>query len=85
MEWLKTMVENLKQTIGSGKIKSSVRTGGESTLFKYYMGICIMCVIFAITALFFSANAGTLAVVYLAMAGAFLAIAFVTSGRESRW
>lgn len=44
-----------------------------------------MCVIFAVMAIFFSADAATVAVVFLAMAGAFLAIAFVTSGPESRW
>jgi hypothetical protein len=66
-------------------IKPNGFPGGDLNLFKYYMGICVMCLIFAVVALFFSANAGTMAVVYLSMAGAFLAIAFVTSGRESRW
>jgi predicted phage tail protein len=56
-----------------------------TSLFKYYLGIAIMCALFALTALFFSANAATLATVFLGMAGAFVAIAFVTSGPESRW
>ncbi|MBX5436164.1 MAG: hypothetical protein IRZ33_02990 [Alicyclobacillaceae bacterium] len=54
-------------------------------MFKYYMGIAIMCAIFALMALFFSSRAATLATIYMGMAGAFIAIAFVTSGRESRW
>lgn len=54
-------------------------------MFKYYMSIAIMCAIFALTALFFSLHAATLAAVFLAMTGAFIVIAFVTSGRESRW
>lgn len=62
-----------------------VGLGGAGTVFKYYTGIAIMCVIFAVTALFFSQNAPTLATVFMGMAGAFIAIAFVTSGRESRW
>ncbi|MCL6592405.1 MAG: hypothetical protein K6T31_00380 [Alicyclobacillus sp.] len=54
-------------------------------MFKYYCGIAIMCAFFAVLALFFSANASTLATVYLGMAAAFIAIAFVTAGPESRW
>lgn len=52
-------------------------------MFKYYTGIAIMCVIFAILALFFSSNAATLATIFLGLAGAFVAIAFVTA--DSRW
>lgn len=44
-----------------------------------------MCAFFAILALFFSENAAKLATVFLGMCGAFIAIAFVTSGREHRW
>ncbi|MCL6442828.1 MAG: hypothetical protein K6T83_05110 [Alicyclobacillus sp.] len=54
-------------------------------MFKYYLGIAIMCSLFAVLALFFSQNAPTLATIFLGMAGAFVAIAFVTSGRQSRW
>ncbi|SFU98401.1 hypothetical protein [Alicyclobacillus macrosporangiidus] len=54
-------------------------------MFKYYAGIAIMCVIFAVLALFFSANAATLATIFMGMAAAFIAIGFVTSGPESRW
>jgi len=54
-------------------------------MFKYYLGIAVMCALFSIMALFFSQDASTLATVFLGMAGAFIAIAFVTSGRESRW
>lgn len=52
-------------------------------MFKYYSGIAIMCIIFAVLALFFSANAATLASIFFGMAGAFVAIAFVTA--DSRW
>jgi hypothetical protein len=54
-------------------------------VFKYYTGIAIMCTIFAVMALFFSQHAPTLATIFMGMAGAFVAIGFVTSGRESRW
>jgi hypothetical protein len=54
-------------------------------VFKYYTGIAIMCSIFAILAVFFSANPIVLTTIFLSMAGAFLAIAFVTSGSEHRW
>lgn len=56
---------------------------GGSRVFKYYSGIAIMCVIFAIMALFFSSNAATMAAIFLGMAAAFVAIAFVTA--DSRW
>jgi len=54
-------------------------------LFKFYLGIAIMCVIFSVAAVFFSEHSATLATVFLGMSGAFVAIAFVTSGREHRW
>lgn len=54
-------------------------------MFKYYLGIAIMCGLFALTALFFSQHAPTLATIFIGMGGAFIALAFVTSGRESRW
>lgn len=54
-------------------------------MFKFYLGIAIMCGLFAVAALFFSQHAPTLAAIFLGMAGAFVALAFVTSGREARW
>ncbi|MCL6453271.1 MAG: hypothetical protein K6T78_06515 [Alicyclobacillus sp.] len=54
-------------------------------MFKYYTGIAIMCVIFALMAVFFSEQAATLATIFLGMAGAFIAIGFVTGGRDARW
>lgn len=54
-------------------------------MFKYYLGIAIMCALFAVVAVFFSEHAATLATIFLGMGGAFLAIAFVTAGPESRW
>jgi len=59
--------------------------GGEQAVFKYYTGIAIMCMIFALMAVFFSLQAATLATVFIGMAGAFVAIAFVTSDAKSRW
>jgi len=44
-----------------------------------------MCVIFSVAAVFFSDSSVILATVFLGMAGAFVAIAFVTSGWEQRW
>lgn len=80
----------LKETLKFLKTSDMIQNvlgckGGVITLFKYYFGIGIMCTIFSVMALFFSEHAGTLATIYLGMAGAFLAIAFVTSGSESRW
>ena len=54
-------------------------------MFKYYTGIAIMCVVFAVMALFFSEAATTLATIFMGMAAAFVAVAFVTAGPESRW
>lgn len=54
-------------------------------MFKYYLGLAIMCVIFSVMAAFFSDHGQTLTTIFLAMAGAFVAIGFVTSGRKSRW
>lgn len=54
-------------------------------MFKYYLGIAIMCAFFSVLALFFSVDATKLATIFLGMCGAFIAIAFVTSGREHRW
>lgn len=54
-------------------------------MFRYYLGIAIMCAIFAVFALLLSHNAAALAAVFVGIAGAFLSIAFITSGPESRW
>ncbi|GMA52487.1 hypothetical protein GCM10025857_38440 [Alicyclobacillus contaminans] len=54
-------------------------------MFKYYTGIAIMCVIFAVLSLFFSQHATRLAAIFLGMSGAFVAIAFVTGDPKSRW
>lgn len=54
-------------------------------MFKYYLGLAIMCVIFAVMAVFFSEHGPTLTTIFLAMAGAFVALGFVTNGRASRW
>lgn len=54
-------------------------------MFKYYTGVGIMCMIFALMAVFFSEQAATLATVFIGMAGAFIAIGFVTSDAQSRW
>lgn len=52
-------------------------------MFRYYTGIAIMCVVFALLAVFFSDHAITLTTIFLSMAAAFMAIAFVTA--DSRW
>ncbi|WP_200759845.1 hypothetical protein [Effusibacillus dendaii] len=54
-------------------------------MFRYYLGIAIMCLAFALFAMFLSANPAAVASIYVGIAGAFLAIAFITSGPESRW
>ena len=54
-------------------------------MYRYYMGIAIMCMMFALFGILLSANAAAYATITLGFAGAFLAIAFITSGPESRW
>jgi hypothetical protein len=54
-------------------------------VFRYYLGISIMLAIFAVFSLFLSTNPAAVATIYIGIAGAFLAIAFITSGPESRW
>lgn len=55
-------------------------------MFRFYFGVGIMCVIFSVVSLLLSNIGGEmLATVFIAMGGAFLAIAFVTSGPHSRW
>jgi hypothetical protein len=44
-----------------------------------------MCVVFAIFSMFLATNAAAITTIFIAIAGAFLTIAFVTSGPESRW
>jgi hypothetical protein len=58
---------------------------GCRRMFKFYLGISIMCALFAVLAIFFSDKASTVTSIFLGMTGAFMAIAFVTSGKESRW
>jgi hypothetical protein len=58
---------------------------GVILMFKFYMGLAIMCAIFSIMAVFFSDHGAALATVFLGMGGAFMAIAFVTANPESRW
>ncbi|MGZ4106104.1 MAG: hypothetical protein ACXVDJ_11350 [Tumebacillaceae bacterium] len=54
-------------------------------MFRYYLGIAIMCVVFAIFSVILSDNAAAMSTVMVGFAGAFMAIAFITSGPESRW
>ena len=54
-------------------------------MYRFYMGIALMCLMFAVFGLLLSFNSAAFATVMLGFAGAFLAIAFITSGPESRW
>ncbi|MFC4767334.1 hypothetical protein [Effusibacillus consociatus] len=56
-------------------------------MFRYYLGISIMCAVFALFSLLLAhaESAAALATIFVGIAGAFLAIAFITSGPESRW
>jgi len=54
-------------------------------MYRYYFGIAIMCVMFALFGLFLSSNAAAFTTIMVGFAGAFMAIAFITSGPESRW
>ncbi|PWK14409.1 hypothetical protein C7459_105166 [Tumebacillus permanentifrigoris] len=54
-------------------------------MYRYYMGIAIMCVVFAAFGVLLSEHAAAYATIIFGFAGAFMAIAFITSGPESRW
>ncbi|HEU4963446.1 MAG TPA: hypothetical protein VFV52_06225 [Bacilli bacterium] len=54
-------------------------------MYRYYLGIAIMCVVFAVFALLLASKPVLLAAIFTAFAGGFLAIAYITSGPESRW
>lgn len=54
-------------------------------MFRYYFGISLMCLLFAVVALLLSQATATVAIIFVGIAGAFLSIAFITSGPESRW
>jgi hypothetical protein len=49
------------------------------------MGIAIMCIIMASFGVLLSEHAAAYATIIVGFAGAFMAIAFITSGPESRW
>ncbi|TCP59493.1 hypothetical protein EV586_101712 [Tumebacillus sp. BK434] len=54
-------------------------------MYRYYMGIALMCLVMAVFGLLLSVNAAAFATILVGFAGAFLAIAFITAGPESRW
>ena len=54
-------------------------------MFRYYLGVAIFCLVFAVFSIFIAANAAALIAIFLGLAGVFLTIAFITSGPESRW
>lgn len=54
-------------------------------MYRYYMGIAIMALIFAGFGILLSDHAAAFATILVGFAGAFMAIAFITSGPESRW
>lgn len=54
-------------------------------MYRYYLGIALMCVVFAVFSLLLSVKPVLMGAIFTAFAGGFLAIAFITSGPESRW
>ena len=54
-------------------------------MYRYYMGIAIMTLLFAVFGMILSENAAAFTTIMVGFAGAFAAIAFITSGPESRW
>lgn len=55
-------------------------------MFRFYFGIAIMCLIFAIASLLLSNIGGEImATVFIALAGGLLAVGLITSGPKSRW
>jgi uncharacterized membrane protein YuzA (DUF378 family) len=49
------------------------------------MGIALMSLVFAIFGMVLSEHAAAFSTIMVGFAGAFMAIAFITSGPESRW
>lgn len=54
-------------------------------MLKFYMGVAIMCVVFAVFAAFFSEHALVLASIFLAMGLVFAIVAFMARGAKWRW
>lgn len=54
-------------------------------MFKYYSGVALMCVVFAVLALLFSRHGVQLACIYTGIGFVFLGIGFLTNKPESRW
>ncbi|MGB8955511.1 MAG: hypothetical protein WCC10_09055 [Tumebacillaceae bacterium] len=54
-------------------------------MYRYYMGIAIMSLFFGLFGMILSENAAAFSTIMVGFAGAFMAIAFITSGPESRW
>lgn len=54
-------------------------------MYRYYMGIAIMSLIFGLFGMILSNNAAAFSTIMVGFSGAFMAIAFITSGPESRW
>ena len=58
---------------------------GGIPVYRYYMGIAIMSLFFGLFGMILSENAAAFSTIMVGFAGAFMAIAFITSGPESRW
>ena len=54
-------------------------------MLKFYLGIALMCVAYAIMAVFFSEHAAILITILLGIALIFVIIAFLTRGSKWRW
>lgn len=54
-------------------------------MYRYYLGIAIICCVFAIFSVILSDNAAAMTTIMVGFAGAFMAIGFMTSDPESRW
>lgn len=54
-------------------------------MFKYFSGIAIMCVVFAVMAVFYSNHGFQLASIYLGVGCAFFGVAVLTASPKSRW
>lgn len=64
---------------------SNLARQGGIPVYRYYMGIAIMTLLFAVFGMILSENAAAFTTIMVGFAGAFAAIAFITSGPESRW
>lgn len=54
-------------------------------MYRYYLGVAMVMLVIAGFSFVLSAHAAAVATVFVGLAAAFVAVAYITSGQESRW